>query len=159
MSTVQLDINVSAGITESYDADNDNEIDALNGDDNMSMRSENTTEQNTSLNQDGVYGLEPLIDEATNENSNEVDPLGSIKTEFGRLYEIHARNSAEIDEICDEPEVVDLSDGEEMVVSELGIPKPFATTEENMIKRENDSITGNIPFNVKVSISNSVLNF
>lgn len=103
---------------------------------------------------------EPLTDETTNGNVNEVDPLENgelenrIKTECVPLYEMHARNSLEMDELLDEPEVVYLDDDLEMVVSETGLPKPFSTTGEYVVKRENDAISGEFPFNIEVSISN-----
>lgn len=103
---------------------------------------------------------EPLTDETTNGNVIEVDPLENgehenrIKTECVPLYEIHARNSSEMDELLDEPDVVYLDDDLEMVVSETGLPKPFLTTGEYVVKRENDAISGEFPFNIEVSISN-----
>lgn len=103
---------------------------------------------------------EPLTDETTNGNVNEVDPLENaehenrIKTECVPLYEMHARNSSEMDELLDEPDVVYLDDDLEMVVSETGLPKPFLTTGEYVVKRENDAISGEFPFNIEVSISN-----
>ncbi|XP_055309267.1 uncharacterized protein LOC129573095 [Sitodiplosis mosellana] len=62
---------------------------------------------------------------------------------------MHARNSSEMDELLDEAEVVDLSDDEVMVVSEAGVPRPFATTGENIVKREKDAISGDEPFNIE----------
>lgn len=78
-----------------------------------------------------------------------------IKPELVPLYEIHARNISEMNELLDEPQTIYLSDDDgEMVVPETGLPKPFGTTKENIVKRENDPITGNVPFNVEVGIFN-----
>lgn len=102
---------------------------------------------------------EPLIDQIANENIDEVDPLHDIehgiqiKPELVPLYEMPTRNTAEMDELLDEPQTFYLSDDDgEMVVPETGLPKPFGSTPEGMVKRENDPITGNVPFNVEVSI-------
>lgn len=132
-----------------------NESGRVNDNDELSAENESTNELNEFGRNDETEPTvndEPLIDESTDDNDNDrVDPLANIKTEIVPLYE-HARNSAEIEELLDEPEVIDLSDGEEMIVSEIGLPKPFGMTDENMIKRENDKITGNVPFNIKVGI-------
>lgn len=108
----------------------------------------------------GIVSLiEPLIDQITNENPDEMDPLENIgheiqiKPELVPMYEIHAGNASEVNELLDEPETVYLSDDDgEMIIPETGLPKPFGTTQENIVKRENDPITGNVPFNVEVNI-------
>lgn len=107
---------------------------------------------------------EPFIDQITNENETEteVDPLGNvqaeIKIECVPLYENHALNSSEMDELLDEREVINLSDDDLMMVPESGLPVPFGMTMAEIVKRENDAISGDVAFNIEVSISNIFLN-
>lgn len=102
-----------------------------------------------------VVNDEPLIDaEDQNQCANEVDPLAhdERKPEYVPLYEVSAPNNSEIDEILlDEPQVIKYGDDVEILITETGVPQPFGATLENMVKRENDAISGNVPYNIKVS--------
>lgn len=78
--------------------------------------------------------------------------IGEIKTELSLyLSEIHSENSNDIDDVLDEPEVIVWGKDQDVVITvgRHGIPKPWATTTEKfMVKREEDPMSGNIPFNV-----------
>lgn len=62
-------------------------------------------------------------------------------------------NRAEVDELLDAIEIVTKYEGVTMIITSGGLPKPMQSTADNVIKRENDSISGNISFNVDVSIN------
>lgn len=117
-------------------------------------------DSNAQIQEELAWSDESLLDEIANENVSDIDPLANaeqqsqVKIEYVPLYEIHARNGSEMDELLDEPEVICLSDDEEMVIPESGLPRPMATTTDDIVKRENDAISGNVPFNIKVSILN-----
>lgn len=105
----------------------------------------------------------PLTDQSTHENVNDstmdaVNIAGAqVKVENVPLYEIHTRNSDEIDALLDEPDEVRYCDSDDdltMIIPKNGIPKPLAATSDNVIKREDDLISGSIPFNTNVSVLN-----
>lgn len=93
-------------------------------------------------------------------NTNEIDPLAiesSLvpKTEPSAgvpLFNIHVGNRAEIEELLNEPEDDDDDDDVIMIIGSSGIPRPWSTTSDDLIKRENDKMTGAIAFNQTVSI-------
>lgn len=94
----------------------------------------------------------------TNSNSNlsnsdeeiVADPLVIVKTEVP-MQEFHAANSAEIDEILEEAEEIVCDDGVVMLIGKNGVPMPWAATDDKLIKREKDLMSGDIPFNCTVS--------
>lgn len=107
---------------------------------------------------------EPVIDQPANEEVTNTDPLAvsatelHIKAERVPLYEIHNGNNDEIDILLNEPDVID-DDLEIVSMPENGVPKPFAATTDNLFKRENDLLSGQIPYNNDVSINKFLLVF
>lgn len=105
---------------------------------------------------ENVHGndSETLIDQVENQDDEAIDPLANIeiltvrKIEVVPLYEI---NNADIDFLLDEPEELDSDDGIE-IIGDGPVPQPFNATEDELIKRENDGISGSIPFNINVSV-------
>lgn len=118
------------------------------------------TDEQIGNNVDNGNDTEPLIDQSTDEsdNNNAVDPLANIelrsqvKAESVPLYENYTRNSAEMDTLLDEPEEIFCDEDMTITIPKGGIPKPLASTGDDMIKCENDKISGSIPFNANVSI-------
>lgn len=96
---------------------------------------------------------EPLIDENIHESDNTIDPL-RMKVESVPLYEADTRNNEEIDALLDEQDEICCEDDVTMIISKNGLPKPLAATTNDIIKRENDPISGCISFISKVSILN-----
>lgn len=74
-----------------------------------------------------------------------------VKNEFVPLFDLHTANNDAIDELLDEPEEFVYGDDLTMLVGPSGLPMPWASTEQRMIKRENDPMSGDIPFNEEVS--------
>ncbi|XP_055312022.1 uncharacterized protein LOC129574267 [Sitodiplosis mosellana] len=73
-----------------------------------------------------------------------------VKAEYVPLFNIHSVNNAAIDELLDdEPEEVICEDDVVMLIGQSGVPLPMASTKDELIKRENDPISGNTPFNEK----------
>lgn len=86
--------------------------------------------------------------EKSHQNS-ESDPLDTVvKNEYVPLFN---NNNAEIDQLLDEPENLSDDDDVIIIVGPSGIPKPLPSAEKILTKRENDVISGNIPFNETVS--------
>lgn len=112
--------------------------------------------------------IEPLIDQSIDETTNDsaVDPLMNttgiqIKIENVPLYEIHTCNDEEMDALLDEPDEIHFDDSDDdltMVMPKDGQHKPLSATRDEMIKHENDPISGDAPFNVKVSVSQLQIN-
>lgn len=117
----------------------------------------------TSANNANRCDSEPTANQNTNENGNDstIDSVNianvQVKVEEVPLYEIYASNREEVDVLLDEPDEIHYYDSDDdltMIVPENGIPMPLGATDDNIIKRERDSISGNIPFNILVSILN-----
>ncbi|XP_055309118.1 uncharacterized protein LOC129573007 [Sitodiplosis mosellana] len=94
---------------------------------------------------------EGTIDSENDAQNLELDSLatGSIdrKSNVVPLFNVHDANNDEIDQLLEEPEEIVYEDDVVIMVGRHGLPKPMAATEDDMIKRENDQMTGNIPFN------------
>lgn len=117
----------------------------------------------TAANNANLCDSEPTANQNMNETGNDstIDSVNianvQVKVEQVPLYEIYASNREEVYVLLDEPDETRYYDSDEdltMIVPENGIPMPLGATEDNIIKRERDSISGNIPFNVMVSIWN-----
>lgn len=95
---------------------------------------------------------EESIDDNLSNNAevHTIDPLAIIKVEVP-LYEVHAANNDEINQILDEAEEIVCDDDVIMSIGKDGIPKPWAATDDKIIKRQNDPMSGDIAFNVTVS--------
>lgn len=109
------------------------------------------------INIEAVESVESAEFESVSENQmnnpENSTAIREIKTEERSLYlsEIHSENSNDIDDVLDEPEVIVWGEDQDVVITvgRHGIPKPWATTtEKSLIKREEDPMSGEIPFNV-----------
>lgn len=76
----------------------------------------------------------------------------TTKSEYVPLFDIHTGNNAEIDELLEEPEVIEWDEEVTMMVGKSGVPQPMSVTADELIKRENDQLSGNIPFNLTVGL-------
>lgn len=92
-----------------------------------------------------------LESDTQNCNLNSSSGACVVKNEFVPLFDLHTANNEAIDELLDEPEEFDYGDDLTMMVGPSGLPMPWASTEQKMIKRENDPMSGDIPFNEEVS--------
>lgn len=68
------------------------------------------------------------------------------------LFNNRVANTTEIEELLDEAEEIYCNEDIIMTIGQGGVPKPFFATAEDIIKRENDKMSGNIPFNWSVSL-------
>lgn len=95
-----------------------------------------------------------LIAEVQNnmEMDNVSPVVAQIKTDLVCLHEMHTGNNSDIDGILEEVEEILYGDDLVMIVGESGLPKPFSMTTDNLIKRENDAMSGNISFDRKVNM-------
>lgn len=98
-------------------------------------------------NNDGSSSLatDPLFIETVTPKTEQNIPLVP-------LYDIHVTNNDEIDELLDEPEEIFCDEEVIMKIGPSGMPKPWAATVDELIKRENDKMTGNIAFNQTVNL-------
>lgn len=97
-----------------------------------------------------------LLQNDTNSNQNlsdsaefDDDTANSVKTEYVPLFNVHCANNEAIDLVLDEPEEFFCNDDVVMIIGTSGMPLPMLTA-DNLIKRELDPMTGNIPFNSTV---------
>lgn len=110
---------------------------------------------------------ESLLVQSTFESASDgaVDPLMNfadtrIKIETVPLYELHTDNSDEMDALFDEPDEIHFDDSDDdliMIMPTNVALKPLGVTEDELVKRENDVLTKNVPFNdgkIKVSVLN-----
>lgn len=112
----------------------------MNKDENgMTNRNVATTGTNDPQNNAENVGLDSLT----------ADGNLVVKREYAPLFNVHAANNAEIDDLLNESS--EDEDALIMIVGPDGIPPPLEATEKKMIKRQNDKMSGNIPFNETVS--------
>lgn len=82
----------------------------------------------------------------------ENDPLVIVKAEsnveFAPLFNIHVANAAEIEEALYES---DEDDDVVLVIGSGEMPKPLAATTDDLLKRQDDKMTGDVAFNETVS--------
>lgn len=144
-SEVAIDMNLN--LSNNGDEDTDDPL-ALDVNDSMGAGGDNSADRIAS--DDGDVSEEALAINSNSSNNGEVDPLVIIKTEVP-MHEFHAANNDEIDEILEEVEEIVCDDGIVMSVGKSGVPMPWAATDDKLIKRQKDSISGDIPFNCIVS--------
>lgn len=97
---------------------------------------------------------------ATNTNDSEAPASGNEKSldltvqmKSEPLIAIHSTNDAEIEDLLNEAEEVNLEEGEVvMYIGKHGVPKPWSTTSDSLVKREKDFMSGDIAFNSTVSV-------
>lgn len=159
-------INLSA--TDSFD-DHENEDDTPVDDSPNNEIVSNSNSAGIAVDVAGIIGDNELaIETPDNDGSNsvdshinDIDPLAIDaflvpKTESSSavpLFNIHEGNRAEIEELLDEVEEIQCDDDVIMITRGSAMPKPWSTTVDELIKRENDKMTGNIAFNQTVSVS------
>lgn len=109
-----------------------------------------STEGNVELVRGGENAYSIDIEVQGNENSHLMSAVSQIKPDPDHFSRVHAVNSSDIDELLDEAEEIICDDDLIMFVGKTGIPKPWSMVSDNLIKRENDSMSGNISFDEKV---------
>lgn len=98
--------------------------------------------------------VEPENDDSDAQNSDSLDAAGVVKTEYVPLFNIYSANNEAIDELLDdelEPEEVNYGDDVVMLIGESVVPLPLDSTKDELIKREMDPISGETPFDNKVT--------
>lgn len=80
----------------------------------------------------------------------DINPV--IKQEIDPLQDYSVFPDDALAVLLAENETVEIDDDISMVIGFEGIPAPFVANVDNMIKREDDPISNNIPFNLTVSI-------
>lgn len=144
-SEVAIDMNLN--LSNNGDEDADDPL-ALDVNDSMGAGGDNSADRIAS--DDGDASEAAMAINSNSSTNGEVDPLVIIKTEVP-MHEFHAVNNDEIDEILEEVEEIVCGDGIVMSVGKSGVPMPWAATDDKLIKRQKDSISGDIPFNCIVS--------
>lgn len=137
---------------------NDHVVDEPNMNDIPNVVNENNTSNPLSLN-DCSIGL-PVVAaecsvinpevEAAEQNLNVANNV-DVKPDFQEILIERTENDSDLDEILSEEKEVVLDEHVTMLVGPHGIPKPLATTTEDLLKRENDGMSGNIAFDERVS--------
>lgn len=79
-------------------------------------------------------------------------PAHETKSEYVPYFDIHAANSVEIEDLLDETEEIFCNEDVIMTIGKCGVPKPYLSTSEDIIKREGDKMSGDIAFNESVRI-------
>lgn len=91
---------------------------------------------------------------ATNSLSiSSVAESSAAKSEPVPLYEACSSNDIELQDILDDTEVIDKYDEEVTFIinRKTGYAKPLKTDSNGLVKRENDIVTGDVPYNDTVS--------
>lgn len=73
-----------------------------------------------------------------------------VKSEWVPLFNVHSANNDAIDELLDEYEEVPCDDDCMMIVGSSGFAMPMSATTDDLIKREIDPMSGDMPFNETV---------
>ncbi|XP_055308738.1 uncharacterized protein LOC129572728, partial [Sitodiplosis mosellana] len=115
---------------------------------------ENNTSNPVSLNDDSI-GLPFVVAEGSvvnpeveeSEQNPNVANNVDVKPVFQEILIERTENDSDLDDILSEEKEVVLDEHVTMLVGPHGIPKPLATTTDDLLKRENDGMSGNIPFN------------
>lgn len=76
---------------------------------------------------------------------------GAIKCEPVLLMEPCSSNRKQLNDLLETAVIEEVDDEMTIIVGSKGFGAPFQTTAENLIKRENDPISGNVPYNNTVS--------
>lgn len=96
----------------------------------------------------GHLNSEPNIGEAESPAGFQVE---QIKKEPLPLFEMTRENAAEVIELLEEDIEVKFDDDVTMTYKRF--PMPFKGVRDDLIKQENDAVSGNLPFSFRVSIS------
>lgn len=90
--------------------------------------------------------------EWTNDTQPGTSITGSIvKPEYVPLFSVHSANNEAMDQLLEEQEEIPCDEDVQIIVGPSGIPQPMQVTTDDLVKRENDAMSGNIPFNTSVS--------
>lgn len=84
------------------------------------------------------------------EFSSEFTPDVELKPDPLHFVVEQTGNESDIDELLEETEEIVHDSDVTIYVGQDGIPKPMSTTTDNLVKRENDPMSGAIPFDEKV---------
>lgn len=77
-----------------------------------------------------------------------------VKPNLVPLYETPAMNRTEIADLITEPQVEKINDELTIMINpHSDFPMPWKATDDAIVKRENDVLSGNIAFNIEVSVS------
>lgn len=160
-------INIQDNREENTQDDEDSEVSiasiAENHQDSSNLQNEdnssgNNVDANGSIEtQSGIDEIETTVDFNIDENSNDGDPLlivaSDVEVKYGsiELVSVHAGNSGAIDGLLDEPEIVNYDEDVVILIGQHGLPKPKQYTNDNLLKREGDEVTGTMPYNITVS--------
>lgn len=147
----QIDANNHSVVEEEIGNNREMEANENNGD--IERERDEIENQESENNGD----IEPVADEIENENSGMAPQFEFVKVEHESIYAISDARNDEVYDLLDEAEIVELSDGDEMIIGEKGLPKPKRSTVDGCIKRENDAVSGNKPFYETVSYSFHIL--
>lgn len=82
-----------------------------------------------------------------------------VKPEMVPYVRNHAQNIAAINDLLENATEIQIDDDLAIVVSDSGVPKPFPTTKQWLVKRANDIISGNKAFNEEVSCLENIYMF
>lgn len=120
----------------------------------------NATNEKSNADSDIAAALnEVSIDDTPLDSNNLVsDPL-AVKAESVPVYDIHQSNDAEIEYLLDEEEDINIDDDDDelsMHIGKGGMPKPLWSTSDEVIKRENDKMSGDLPFSASVRLLNTM---
>lgn len=78
-------------------------------------------------------------------------PHGAIKCEPVLLMEPCSSNRKQLNDLLETAVIEEVDDDMTIIVGNKSFGAPFQTTAENLIKRENDPISGSVPYNNTVS--------
>lgn len=145
---------------EEYQTDNESILNdsALNGLDGSLVSSHvhtddiEPTETATSYNKEVVPTASTSSDMG---KSSQTQSCNSVKSEsVVLLFEPCSANNVALNNLLDEEdEVIDEYDEDVTIIlsRKTGFAKPFNTNNDGLVKRENDTVSGNLPFNETVS--------
>lgn len=124
---------------------------------NLANENEVITEDNVPVARAGNSAANSDLDNEiqTNVETNPEHSTAAAITKIEQpayFYEIHSGNDADIDDVLDEPEEIVWEKDPEVVIKigRCGIPQPWNATDDKMIKREGDPMSGDISFNATV---------
>lgn len=166
------DVSLSAQHSPVADADsatNDAENQSIDGanksPNNSTATNDNVNDASVAVIGENLTNQNEVTVEATAENSaanngsnTEINPEHTTVAVVTKIeqpayfYDVHSTNSADIDDVLDEPEEITWEKDPDVVmtIGRSGFPMPWLATDGNIIKREGDLMSGNISFNETV---------
>lgn len=104
--------------------------------------------------QSELHSIEQVFLEVATEEDQKVDVACGKELVPVLIIGPTTSNTIALNNLINEPtfEVVEVGDIVFTVNTKTGFAKPFETTTEGLIKRENDMVSGNIPFNISVRV-------